>query len=146
MRILNESVNFNKLPKPTNNTNFEGFNTSKVADGYSNYQEFLDNPEVAKEKGFTDVYVTEMTPQEYMDLCRLYVATNTEDDLDKLTDMNSEYKNFAKTCHEYAEKMKSGENFPLLILDTHWKEQDGRHRAGAAYINGYDKVPVLLCY
>lgn len=150
IKSLNKNkIDFNKLPKPTTKTNFNGFNISKVSDNdnsYKRYQIFLDNPELAKEQGFTNVYITEMTPQEYMDLCSLYVATGSENDLEKLTDENGMYKLFAKTCKEYADKMRSGEKFPLLILDLNLKEQDGRHRAGAAYLNKYDKVPVLLCY
>lgn len=143
---LNKAINYSTLPKPTSKTNFEGFDISKVSDGYTQYQEFLDNSNIAKEKGFTNVYITETTPQEYMDLLRLYIATNIETNFDILTDREGIQKHFAETCYLYAEKMKNGEKFPLPILDLHWKEQDGRHRVTAAYINKYDKVPVLLCY
>lgn len=146
--IMEKEVNHDLLPKPTKQTNFEGFDISKVSDrdnSYKKYQEFMNNPELAKKEGFENVYIASMSPQEYMDLCTLYVS-GSENDLEKLTDINGKYKHFAETCYEYAEKMKSGKKFPLLILDLHWKEQDGRHRAAAAYINGIKSVPVLLCY
>ena len=146
---LNESVNIDTLPKPTNKTSFEGFDISKISDtdsSYKQYQEFLENPDLAKEKGFTSVYIAEITPQEYMDLCSLYIAKNSETDLNKLSDLNGMQKHFAERAHEIADAMKQGEKVPLPILDFHWKEQDGRHRAVAAYINEYSTIPCLICY
>jgi len=146
--LKEDSINYSKLPKPTNKSNFEGFDISKVSsndDSYKLYQEFLDNPDMIKEKGFNKVYIAEMTPQEYMGLLRLYINL-VESDLDKLSDLNGEYSYFAKTCHDFANKMKQGDKFPLPILDFHYREQDGRHRVTAAYINNYSTIPVLICY
>ena len=144
------NVNHSTLPKPTNKSSFEGFDISKVSndDKYKLYQEFLDNPDTIEEEGFNGAYVTEMTPQEYMDLSRLYVKADLPklNDLSKLSDLNGEYSYFAKICYDFADKMKQGDKFPLPILDFRYKEQDGRHRVIAAYINNYSTIPVLICY
>ena len=152
-RNLLESIQTNlkesSLPKPTDKTEFKGFDITKVSNtdnSYKQYQEFLENPDLAKEKGFTDVYIAEITPQEYMDLCSLYIAKSSETDLNKLSDLNGMQKHFAERAHEIANAMKQGEKVPLPILDFHWKEQDGRHRAVAAYIDGIKTIPCLICY
>lgn len=146
LNALNENETYNDIPKATNRTNFEGFDISKVSNGYQEYQTYLDNPGLAKDKGYNEVYIAEMTPQEYIDLCAKYIAKNSETDINILSDEEGMHRHFAKMCHDYATKMKSGNKFPLLILDPMIKEQDGRHRAVAAYINQYDKVPVLISY
>lgn len=71
------------LPKPTTKTNFEGFDITKVSDNddsYKQYKEILRNLDLVKEKGFNEAYITEMTPQEYINLLNLYIAKDPEID------------------------------------------------------------------
>lgn len=150
---LLESIQTNlkesSLPKPTNKTEFKGFDITKVSNtdnSYKLYQDILDNPDVAKNKGFTAAYIAEITPQDYMNLCSLYIASSTETNLELLSDLEGIQKHFAERAIEIAEAMKKGEKVPLPLLDIKFKEQDGRHRAVAAYIDGIKTIPCLICY
>lgn len=148
LKEIDSSININTLPKETDKTSFDGFDINKIAGtdkSYQIYREILNNPDKAKEYGFTKVYIAEMSPQEYMDLCSLYIS-HSETDLKILTDLNGLQRYFAQRSLEIAEKMKNGEKFALPILDFKNKEQDGRHRVAAAYINNYNTIPCLICY
>lgn len=133
------------IPNPTNKTDFEGFDISKVSNtdnSYQIYQDFLDG----KDTDFTNIYISEITPKTYMDLCSKYIAKGSENNLLILSDLDGIQKHFAKRAHEIAKNMSSGHKVPLLILDFKNKEQDGRHRAVASYINNYKTIPCLICY
>lgn len=147
-----EPYKYYPFPKPTSKTNFEGFDTSKVESGYEDYLYLLNNKDKAINnrtyhyKTYKNIYMTEMTPQDYNNLLRKYIAQGIEIEFDMLTDITGPQKHFAEKAYDIANKMKNGQRFGLLILDFKYKEQDGRHRAAAAYINNYKTIPVILCY
>jgi hypothetical protein len=49
-----------------------------------------------------------------------------------------------RVCSKYVDDMYKGDVFPLLYLDYKKKNQEGRHRAFAAWILGIKKIPVLV--
>ena len=86
-----------------------------------------------------------MTPQEYFNSCYVYSFKKIPVSVEDFT--NPQIRGFrddAISCMEYANKMKSGVKFDMPYLDFRTDDQEGRHRAGAAYINGYKTIPVLI--
>ena len=121
------------LGTPTNKTEFEGFK----ADTGEFRQDYLSNMEYAKTKGYTDIYIAEMTPDEYMHACAKYIfQTPIEDAYDGMEQKGN--------VEKYAEIMKSGEKFDMPYIDLKTQSQEGRHRALAAKQLGIEKIPVLI--
>ena len=162
----------NILPSKTNTTNFDNFKL-EVSDRYNYLNSFLpinqNYKENLKQKGYTDSYISEMTPEEYLYLSVNYCMTginNTgeapSDNIEtyiKIDDMlyqaelnkinngvSNKNPDELRSSRIYAEKMKNGEKFNLPFLDFKNEIQDGNHRAAAAYINGYRTIPVLILY
>ena len=142
-RQLRRKHFFIEPPKPTNKSEFEGFTIEKT--GMSYYDDILETLDV--DKGGYRIkrsakhgvaYIAEMSPLEYMDRCALEIFNRTYHsnlygallpvgDVDK-----------------YADMMKNGTKFNLPMLNYNSAGQEGRHRALAAYLNGIDKIPVLV--
>lgn len=123
------------LPKEATKSSYEGF----LLDTNEYHQDYLENLEYAKSKGYNGAYIAEMSPDEYMDRCSKEVFKNpiedTYDGMDRKEDTN-----------EYAEMMKSGTKFDMPYIDTKSKNQEGRHRALAAKQIGIKTIPVLYLY
>ena len=49
-----------------------------------------------------------------------------------------------KRAKEYADKMKSGDKFPLMYIDFDHKSQEGRHRVRALEMLGVTNMPVMI--
>lgn len=93
----------------------------------------------AIEKG--DVRVVEMSPKEYMQRVsyEIFGSSMTR----TMNGVNLE------TAKKYAQEMQAGSQAPMPYLDYDGllrvgMAQEGRHRAIAAYLNGYDKIPVAV--
>ena len=121
------------LGVPTNKTEFEGF---KVDTGEYR-QDYLLNPEYAKQKGYNEVYIAEMTPDEYMHACAKYIFQSP------IEDAYAGIENPENT-HKYAKMMKDGTKFNMPYIDIKNMAQEGRHRALAAKELGINKIPVLI--
>ena len=148
------------LPKPTNKTNFKGFTT----DGAGNKENsdgrdwWPNNPnrQYAINKGrypnevatgsddedewwhYTEPYIAEITPQEYFDLCYKYIFHKTPPSLDealKLPEINE------SNVKEYAKAIQNGSKFLMPYLNFRTENQEGRHRALAAYLAGIETIP-----
>jgi len=112
--------------KESESDDYEGF--TKDTTGTSFGDEFIRNG-----KGF----IAEMSPKEYMERCayEVFPRGTMETTLRAIDD---------KLCREYAQKMKDGEKFDMPYLDYQSNGQEGRHRVVAAYMNGIEKIPVLV--
>lgn len=132
------------LPQRTNKTNFEGFDITKTDPSYEEYM--LDgNPNreyYMKKHGFQDVYIAEMTPEEYLLLCGKYGWKNTYDNVVDIYDNLSQSSK--ELIGEYARRMKAGEKAPMPVLNVKHTGQEGRHRAFAAIEAGINTIPVLI--
>jgi len=79
-----------------------------------------------------------MTPQAYIDKCNREFGVDTE----------ASRRNSGKV-EEYAELMKKGVKFPMLLLQYTFDgmfTQEGLHRAYAARDLGLTRVPVLIVH
>lgn len=153
-----EDVSKINIPKPTSKTNFEGFNTNTT--GVFFYDDFLPNSTnreyvLNKQRPgyyedddwwhYSDSYITEVTPQEYFDLCYKYIFEKPTIDIKDVIDINSKYYSIdAQRCLDLANKMKSNIKMDLPYIDFRKQAQEGRHRAGAAYLLGIETIPVLI--
>ena len=109
---------------PTDKTDFKGF---QLDTGTSYYEEL-------REKG--QAHVVEMTPKEYLQRCAYQVFDTTLERTVRAVD--------PKAVREYAVKMNNGTDFYMPVLNLADKEQEGRHRAVTAIVNGIKTIPVLV--
>jgi len=107
--------------------------------GMPMYDDWLKDTDYAREQKGFDVYVVNISPDEYISACVKGFKSTYESIIRSRTDSGK--------VEEYAELMKSGETFPMLMvqysLDGYFT-QEGLHRALAAKSLGIDKVPVLV--
>lgn len=122
-----------KLPDKAKDGDYEGF--SKDTNTYK--QDYLEDIKYAKSKGYSEVYIAEMSPKEYMERCSKEIFEIP------VEDVYSGMMNKADT-DEYTKMMKSGVKFDMPYLDVKTKQQEGRHRALAAEKLGIKKIPVLF--
>ena len=142
-RQLRKKHFFTEPPKPTNQSEFEGFTIETT--GMSGYDDVLEQIDVDK-KGYRYTrnskyglaYIAEMSPLEYMDRCALEIF--------KKTYHSNLYGTLVSDgdVDKYADMMKNGTKFHLPMLNYNNMQQEGRHRALAAYLNGIEKIPVLV--
>lgn len=109
---------------PTDKTDFKGF---QLDTGTSYYEEL-------REKG--QAHVVEMTPKEYLQRCAYQVFDTTLERTVRAVD--------PKAVREYAVQMNNGTDFYMPVLNLADKEQEGRHRAVTAIVNGIKTIPVLV--
>lgn len=121
-----------KLPDKAKKEDYDGF--SKDTNTYK--QDYLEDVKYAKSKGYSEVYIAEMSPKEYMERCAKEVFEIP------VEDVYSGMLNKADT-NMYTRMMKSGTKFDMPYLDAKTKQQEGRHRALAAEKLGIKKIPVL---
>ena len=81
--------------------------------------------------------IVEMSPKEYLERCAYEIFDNgtMESTLNGAVDEDAK---------KYADMMKNGTKFDLPWLNYNGGGQEGRHRALAAYMNGLNKMPVLI--
>ena len=130
------------LPPETSKTNFEGFDITKTDPSYDEY--FIkgnkDRDYVLNKGGYTDAYIAEMTPEEYLKLCGKYGWQHIYDDIDEIIKYTPE----KHLIDEYAEMFKQGKKAPMPVLDINHRSQEGRHRALACIKAGIKIMPVLI--
>lgn len=132
------------LPQKTSKTEFDGFDITKTDPSID--EDFLEGNKnrnyVMQKYGYTDAYIAEMTPEEYLLLCGKYGWNKQFNSVEEI------YKSMGNidrdVIDEYAYRFKNGERAPLLVLDVKNREQEGRHRAFAAMQAGINTVPVLI--
>lgn len=130
-----------KLPNPTNKTEFEGFSSTNTDFPYANKilnAKGEERIQALKDEGLRDAYVVEMTPREYLENAGKYGWGEVR----SFEDIKYNQKN----VDSLAEAIKNGDKLPMPYLkigaDTH--NQEGRHRAYAAEKAGLKTMPVLI--
>ena len=149
-----KDVNKLPLPKPTSKRNFEGFITTDCGNDMTDfipenkYHDYSINKYrpygiAGNEDGwnYSDAYIAEITPKEYIDLCYTYIFHKPTPTMEELLDRPEIIKS---NVDKYAEQMKQGTKFNLPYIDFRKEQQEGRHRALAAYKNNYNTMPCLI--
>ena len=151
----NDIQRFNDLPKPTAKRNFEGFNTTTCGTDMSDFIPENEYHQYSIEKwrpygicgnddgwNYDDAYIAEITPEEYIRLCFKYIYKQEFISMQKTLD--SSVAVLSDNVYKYAEQMKNGTKFDLPYIDFRKESQEGRHRALAAWLNGYKTMPCLI--
>lgn len=83
-----------------------------------------------------EAYVTLISPKEYLQRTGLEIfKASLERSLRGVDWAN---------VRQYAKEMSNGAKFPIPYLNYETSGQEGRHRALAAILNGYDLIPVVI--
>lgn len=110
--------------------------TKKTEDDFPGFE--LDTTisyyEDLREKG--QAHVVEMSPKEYLERCAYQVFDTSLERTLRAVD--------PEAVQKYAAMMNSGTKFHMPMLNLADKEQEGRHRAVTAIVNGIEKIPVLV--
>ena len=147
INILNEH-NYedikNVLQPETSRRNFEIFNTDlSYPSVYSYYKNYLNSEADLKRDGYTKAYITEMSPEEYINFSFNYCsedgapASNIEEYL-----RNEDERNKLNRAREFMSKPNANVNMPFLDFKN--ELQDGNHRAAVAYEMNIETIPVLI--
>lgn len=131
------------LPKETNKTEFEGFDITQTDPPINGYmiKGSKDRDYYMNKYGYNDVYIAEVTPEEYLLLCGKYGWKSN------FTDIETIYNNPATSkelIHEYAQMFREGKKAPMPSIDIRHHGQEGRHRAFACIEAGIKTMPVLI--
>lgn len=135
--FINQGGNTYKgtLPKKAEKSSYECF----ILDTNEYHQDYLENIDYAKSKGYNGVFISEMSPEEYMERCSKEVFKDPIEDVYDGIDKKS-------NIERYADMMRSGTKFDMPYLDIKTQNQEGRHRALAAKQLGIKTIPVLYLY
>lgn len=112
-------------PKKASKSDYKGFDMTNM--GVSYYNDLME-----RGRG----YIAEMSPRDYLLRCAFQIFNGT---IESCLNGVEEPK-----VQKYASKMKSGERFHMPYLNFRDGQQEGRHRAAAAYLNGIKLIPVFI--
>lgn len=91
--------------------------------------------------------IVEMSPREYLERISYDIFSHQRGGyFEAITTLRKSLQGTSlKNIKRYAKDMKKGKKYDMPFLDyTGSRGQEGRHRALAAIINGYEKIPVLV--
>ena len=118
--------------KAATKSDYEGFRTDTT--GTSFYDEILRG-----EKPNFSGRIVEMSPKEYLQKCAFEIFDGAT--------IESTIRGVSKdNVKKYKKMMQSGVKFDLPFLNFKERQQEGRHRAIAAYELGIDTIPVLAVF
>ena len=109
--------------------NYEGFKTDEST-----------TPGVDKALKEGKAKVVEMTPEQYIHECAHYIFDNSTVE----RTLRGRLEGDTKDTQNYALMMQQGVKFDTPYLDYSKENQEGLHRAIAAYMNGIEKIPVII--
>lgn len=117
-----------------NKTSLNGISLIKTGTPF--LDQMIENPSYYFFNKQIEARIEIMSPQEYLDKCG--IMQNNKDDIENSSVISQE------NLKKYADKIKSGEIFPLPYLDYSSKGQEGRHRAIVLKRLGVQEMPVLI--
>ena len=118
--------------------NTDGSVSSNIKDSYKGFKvKESTTPYVDDALKSGKAFVVEMSPKRYLQECAYNIFDNaTLESTLRGTD--------AKSVKKYMGMMKKGVKFDTPYLNYKDQQQEGRHRAIAAYMLGYKKIPVII--
>lgn len=142
------------LPNPTIKRDFKGFTTDSCGNDMTDfipenkYHDYSINKYrpygiAGNEDGwkYSDAYITEITPEQYIDLCYRYIFHKPIPTMEELLERPEIIE---ANVEEYTKQMEQGTKFDLPYIDFRKEQQEGRHRALAAWKNNYQTIPCLI--
>lgn len=104
---------------------------------YKGFTVETDVPYVQEKLDSGQAWIAEMSPKEYLERCAFHI-------FDESTLERTVAAVDTENVNKYADKMAAGEKFAVPYLNYTSRKQEGRHRAVAAMMNGYSKIPVVI--
>lgn len=115
--------------------------STKVKEDYPGFEKDRSTtPYIDEKLAKGDAYVVEMSPKQYLQECAYKIFPDSTFEKQVQSTAWDNYANPKK----YARQMREGTKFHTPYLNYENSQQEGRNRAVAAYINGYDKIPVII--